>query len=170
MVTLRTGNHAQTLSLGLLCRSHDHTVALGINRNRLLEERVNTLLGSVLEVYGTEYGRRRNDNHIDTRVDNLLVCIKADEAVLGGNILIVLLLEVLAQALETICEGVTQSRNLDAVSGSQKVDNGTRTTAAAADNTGLELLAVDSLVRQLGDIVLSGLLQRSINGALGTAT
>ena len=101
MVTLRTVTTLRPLALGLLCRSHDHTVALGINGDRLLEERVNALLRSVLEVYGTEPREGRcDDNQINTRVDNLLVCIETYEAVLCGNLLVVVLLEVVAKTLK----------------------------------------------------------------------
>ena len=166
MVALGSADDAQSLGLGLLGGGHDEAVALSVDSDRLLKERVDTLLGGILEMGGTEHGRCSDHDHIHTRVDDLLVGVETDEAVLIGNNLVPLLLQLVFQAVEPVGEGVSKSGDGDSVSSVEKVHDSTGTAAAAADHTSLERLAVDSLVRKLGNVVLIRLPKGNVNGAL----
>ena len=127
---------------------------------------MNALLGSVLEMHGTEHGRSGDNDHVHTRVDNLLICVEVHEAVLLGNLLIVIPLQIVAQTVQTIGESIAQSDHLDAVGGVQQVDDGARTAAAATDNARFQLFAVVGLIVQHGNIIFACLLQRSVNRPL----
>ena len=160
MVALGTADNAQTLGLSLLGGCHDLTVALGVDSDRLLEERVHSLLGSIGEMGRTENRRSGDDDHVDTGIDDLLVGIETDEAVLVGNDLVPAL-ESLLDTVETVLEHIAESPDGDSVSSIEKVHDCTGATSAAADETNLEFLSFDSLVRKFRDIILVRIPQRS---------
>ena len=115
-MTLCSADNAQPLGLCLLCGGHDEAVALGVDSDRLLKEGVDTLLGSILEMSRTEHRRSCDDDHVDTGVDDLLVGIETDEAILVSDYLVALLLKFVLKANETVFEGVSKGGDGDPVS------------------------------------------------------
>ena len=83
-------------------------------------------------MFGAEVGRSGENNHVNARVDNLLVCVEAYEAVLFGNFLAVFTLQMVANVFYFVGEYVAQCNYLDVVGCCQCVLNGT-TTATITD-------------------------------------
>ena len=86
--------------------------------------------------------------------------VKAGETVVGGNFLPMLLEYVLAGGFNAVREDVSQGGDGDAVGSGKKGVHGAVTTAAAANETGLEGTALDGLVRKFGNVIGSGLAER----------
>ena len=109
---------------------------------------------------GAEHRRSGYDNHVNAGVNYFLIGVKAGETVVGGNFLPMLLEYVLAGGFNAVREDVSQGGDGDAVGSGQKVVHGAVTTAAAANETGLEGTTLDGLVRKFGNVIGSGLAER----------
>ena len=160
MVALGARDDAQALGLGLLGRRHDGPVALGVHADGLLQEGMDPLGGGVLEMDGTEHGRGGHDDHVHAGVDDLLVGVEAREAVLGGHHLAEFPFDGFARIPDPVGEDVAEGGDGNPVRGGEEVAHGAVAAAAAADQAALEGTAVDGLVRQFGDVVGTGFLQR----------
>ena len=112
-------------------------------------------------MFGAEVGRSGENNHVNARVDNLLVCVEAYEAVLGGDLLLVFVLQIVANVFYSLGEYVTQCHYLDVVGCCQCILDGAVTATTATNEAYFELSAVDSFVGKLGYIIFSGLFQRN---------
>ena len=77
---------------------------------------MHAFLDSIFEMIRPEYRRSGVNNHIHTRVDDLLICVKADEAVLFRNFLSELLGSHLPEVLNLVRENVAKSGEPDSVS------------------------------------------------------
>ena len=161
VMTLCAHYNAQALCLCLLGCCHDRTVTLGVDGDRLLEERVDTLLGCILEVVGAEYWRSSADDHVNTRVDNLLVGVETDEAVLLWHFLTTFVDEAVANIVQTILKYIAKSNNLDIVGCIEQVDDGTATASATTNETNLQFWTIDGLVGEFWYIVFALFLERS---------
>ena len=161
VMTLSTCNDTQVLCLSLLCRSHDGTITLSIYRNWFFEERVLTFLNCILEMNWTEYRRSSQNNHINTRINHLLVRIKTYETVFSRNFLIISFFQVITHTFNAVCEHITQCHYLNTIGSVQQIGYGTITTATTTNQTYLQFLAIDSLVRKFRYIEFTRLLQRN---------
>ena len=119
----------------------------GVDRHRLLHEHVLALIDRVLEVFGPEPGRRRQNDDVDAGVDHLAVGIKAGVAVLGRRLEALAALERPALAelseaavavLHPVLERVGHRHQLDRSSRREGLGRGTRAAPSAADQADAE--------------------------------
>ncbi|MPN59584.1 hypothetical protein SDC9_207305 [bioreactor metagenome] len=75
VVTLCAGHYGQFLCLCLFSCSNQGTVTGCIHANRFFQETVFTFFYRIFEMFRTEEGRCAVDQHVDTAVDHLFVCI-----------------------------------------------------------------------------------------------
>ena len=152
MTTLGSGDHRQPLALGDLGGSQYLADSRPIGGDRLLHEDMLTRSHSRLEVDRSESGRRRQDHHVDTGVEQLLVGIKADEAALLGNIeAIPQPLEVVSTRVETVAEQIRHRGDLDSFGGVHAVVGGTGSSASTADQSNPFQSILDAVHHRLGD-------------------
>ncbi len=93
---------------------------------------------------GAEARRRGQEHDVHAAVNDLLVGVQPDEAVLGRDLhfLRVLLLEVREAVLELILEGVAHRGQHDVRVGAQGLAGGAGAASAAADQPDFELSLV----------------------------
>ena len=77
---------------------------------------MHAFLDSIFEMIRPEYRRSGVNNHIHTRVDDLLICVKADEAVLVRNFLPEFLSRHFTEAFKPVGEHVSEGCEPDSVS------------------------------------------------------
>ena len=160
VVTLCTYDNAQTLCLCLLGGCHYGTIALGIDSDRLLEERVDAFLGGVLEHPGAEDRRCGEDDHVNTGIDDFLIGIETEEASLVGDVLSPIVLQLVAQREEPVAEDIAKCHHSDAVGSIEQVVYCTAATGAAAYESYFQLLAIYGLVGEFRNVVFAFFLQR----------
>ena len=73
------------------------------------------LLNRILEVVRTEYRRCCEDHIVNVSVKKLLVRVETYEAVCLRNLLVVFVLDLVAEAVETVSEYVCKCSDLDVV-------------------------------------------------------
>ena len=109
-----------------------------------------------------EYRRSGVNDHIHTGVDDLLICIKADEAVLVGYFLAKFLRSHFPEAFEPVRENVAESGQLYSVSRIKQVLDGTGAASSATDYSDLYFLAGYGLVREFRNVVILRFPERDI--------
>ena len=77
---------------------------------------MHAFLNSIFEMIRPEYRRSGVNDHIHTRVDDLLICVKADEAVLVPNLLPDFLIRQFTEAFNPVGEHVSEGCEPDSVS------------------------------------------------------
>ena len=159
MMTLSTCNNTQILSLCLLGSCHNGTIAFCIDCNRFFQERMLTFLSRILEVKRTEYRRSGQNYHVYTRVNDLLVSIESDKAIFSRYFLIVLSLQIITKSFQTIGKNITQSMYFNTTRSIQQIFHCATTTATTSNDTNLQLLAINRLIRQFRHIKFPRLFQ-----------
>ena len=86
---------------------------------------MDTFLSGVLEMGRTEHGRSGDNDHVNTRVDDVLVSVEADKAMIIRNFLLPFLFQLVLEVVKPVSESVSKSSDGDSVSGVEKVDDGT---------------------------------------------
>ena len=86
---------------------------------------MDTFLSGVLEMGRTEYGRSGDNDHVNTRVDDVLVSVEADKAMIIRNFLLPFFFQLVLEIVKPVRESVSKSGDGDSVSGVEKVDDGT---------------------------------------------
>ena len=90
----------------------------------------------ILEMNGTKVGRRGNDNHVYVAVDNLLVRIQPDKALIGGDVDILFVFQFLSQTVYPILKRVAQCHNRYAIRCREEVHRCATAAPSTTDDAG----------------------------------
>ena len=153
MVTLRSGDNAQPLGLGLLGRGHYGAVTFRIDADRFFEETVYPFFGGVFEVFRTEKRGRGDDYHVYAGIDHVFIGVETGEAFVVGYFDLVFVFQRVFQSLQAVVEYVTKRRDRNSVGGRQKVLGRSRTASAAADHAGFQFFSVGRFVGQFRNVI-----------------
>ncbi len=130
----------QVLGLGMLIGGQHAADARPVDAQRLLGEDVFARLDGRLEMNRAEAGRRRQDDQVDVRRQELFVRVEAGELMVGldGDPLRLraeFVLEVMQAALQLVLEGVGHRHELHVPLRRQGLMGRSGTASAAADQT-----------------------------------
>ena len=160
-MTLCTCYNTKILSLSLFCSSHNRTIAYRVDTDRFFQETMFTFFNRILEMYRAEYGRRCNNDNINTAIDQLFVCIQTYETFVFRNITS-FFFQLVGQSVHTFFECIGNGNDCHAVCCIQEVFCCTGTASATTDNTGFQFFSVSSLVWQFRNIISSRFFQRLV--------
>ena len=128
---LGAGHDGQVLLLGDLAGRDHLAAARRVHRHGLLHEHVLAGLDGRLEVHRPEVRRRRDEDQLDVRCEQLLVGVAAEEALGGRNV--VLFARPLGPVLEPVGRRDHLQLGADDLGGFVAVLQGAGAAAAAAD-------------------------------------
>jgi hypothetical protein len=146
VMPLQAHGNRQVLLLGDLVGCQHATHSRGIGRHRLFHENMLACIDCGFKMHRSEAGRGAKEDHVDTRVDDLLVPFDPNKPSLFRHIdaIVVLSLDRAIACLKSILEDIGHRRQLDRALGIERLNRSASTSATATDQSDLDFIGTTS--------------------------